>query len=57
MSAGIGKPCLSYDKSPEGEGGSPYPDPTTDTWHPALKTLIIAGGSAALWVFILNIVI
>lgn len=57
MSAGIGKPCLSYDKSPEGEGGSPYPDPTTDTWHPALKMLIIAGGSAALWVFILNIVV
>ena len=57
MSAKIGKPCFSYDKSRKEERADSYFDPMADSWHPALKMLIIVGGSAALWVFILNIVI
>lgn len=57
MSARIEKPCFSYDKSSQQKGRGPCSDPMTDSWHPALKMLIIVGGSAALWVFILKIVI
>ena len=57
MSAKIGKRCFSYDKSRKEERADRYFDPMADSWHPVLKMLIIVGGSAALWVFILNIVI
>lgn len=51
----IEKSCLDHDGLCDEAPTAPHFESMTDSWHPALRLLIIVGGATILWALLLSV--